>query len=292
MSGVNFNNTQKVNCLYTILGAFLLMGSGLAEDFEVGILKKQEALNGVHYLAKKKVRKTKSKIKTGKRRPGKRRPGKRPKRKYKRGRGSRCPRDMVFVYSRQKRIKVCVDKYELSYAGRRPISRVKPLGYRSQISCMRHCRKRKKRLLNNREWLIACEGTRPRFCNIYRSHPIIRKVKSKRAWIYRGVNCKKGKRRWSKHCMSDPSLNRFPQGLATNKGFSKCVSKYGVYNMVGNLGEWVAGSWLNKKKERMARFNGGLYPQRKSSCTYSTVAHGPAYRDYSIGCRCGQDPFY
>ena len=75
--------------------------------------------------------------------------------------------------------------------------------------------------------------------------------------------------------MNDPSLNSYKKGLARNKGFSKCVSKYGVYNMVGNLGEWVAGSWLNRSKERVARFNGGLYPQNKSSCKYTTVAHGP-----------------
>ena len=91
--------------------------------------------------------------------------------------------------------------------------------------------------------------------------------------------------------MNDPALNRLPKSLTRNKGYSKCVSNYGIYNMVGNLGEWVEGVWKNKKREQVARFNGGLYPQRKSSCSYTTIAHGPDYMDYSTGCRCARDPF-
>ena len=92
-------------------------------------------------------------------------------------------------------------------------------------------------------------------------------------------------------CLSDLKLNDLGLGLARNKEFKDCVSRFGAKHMIGNLGEWV--SDLHKYKgETRGRFNGGLYPQKKSSCRYTTIAHGPRYRDYSIGCRCGKPPGY
>jgi hypothetical protein len=203
---------------------------------------------------------------------------------------SRCPKGMVLVRSKKRSINVCVDIFELSYPGKKKITQVKPHARQNLASCMRRCRQQGKRLLNDREWKVACEGTRPRYCNIYRSHPILRMVKSKKSWRKKGKNCKGKRARWSKVCMNDARINKQSKSLATNMLFSKCVSKYGVRNMVGNLGEWVAGKFYRRKSLR-GRFNGGLYPQRKSSCSYETIAHGPEYYDYSIGCRCGRNPY-
>ncbi|MFK7824589.1 MAG: hypothetical protein AB8G05_10550 [Oligoflexales bacterium] len=76
--------------------------------------------------------------------------------------------------------------------------------------------------------------------------------------------------------------------LASNSLFEQCVSKHGVVNMVGNLGEWVSDVRLVKGR-KFGRFNGGLYAQKKSSCEYTTTAHSVDYRDYSLGCRCAKD---
>lgn len=57
--------------------------------------------------------------------------------------------------------------------------------------------------------------------------------------------------------------------------------------MVGNVGEWVS-DLSEDAQHTYGRFNGGLFPQPKSSCSYATVAHAPEYRDYSIGCRCAK----
>jgi formylglycine-generating enzyme required for sulfatase activity len=202
-----------------------------------------------------------------------------------------CPPAMRLVYSKKDNVKVCVDKYEFNYKNKTPIDYRKPLAHQSLYSCRKHCKRVRKRLLSYKEWTVACTGTHADFCNIYRAHPVIRKIKLKKSWIYKGVNCKKGNNMWGKHCMNDPSLNRLPRSLMRNKGFSKCISKYGIYNMVGNLGEWVEGAWKNKKGKLVGSFNGGLYPQNKSSCNYITIAHGPDYKDYSTGCRCGKDPY-
>lgn len=203
---------------------------------------------------------------------------------------TKCPIEMALVPMKDNKTNICVDKFEFTIFSKKNIDNFKPLAHQSQDSCLQLCKSKKKRLLTNQEWLRSCEGTNPQFCNIYREHPIVRKIKAKKSWIYKGVNCKLEANKWSKLCMNDPTINNMPKTLSANKGFSKCVSKFGLYNMVGNLGEWVSGSFVDKKtKERLARFNGGLYPQIKSSCSYSTEAHGPAYYDYSIGCRCAKD---
>ena len=184
---------------------------------------------------------------------------------------------------------VCVDKYELSVS-QGGLPELRPLGHQSFLSCLEACARRGKRLLWNDEWLQACEGTPRARCNIYAHHPVLKKL-SQPSWVYRGVDCLHGANAWGKTCMNDPSLNQGAAALATNHKYSGCVSRIGVANMVGNLGEWV----MNVRWQRgklMGRFNGGLYAQRKSSCSYTTVAHDTEYADYSLGCRCALDmPF-
>lgn len=204
----------------------------------------------------------------------------------------RCPPQMVIVESKENKVRVCVDRYEYTRQKSTPRAQLKPVGYQSQLSCKRLCKSKGDRLLTDKEWKEACKGTNPERCNIYGTHPILKRVYSKKSWHYARINCKLRDNRWSKKCMNDPSLNNSPRGLSVNRAYPKCVSKYGIYNMVGNLGEWVSWTGRNSEGQRVGKFNGGLYPQIKSSCEYETKAHGPNYRDYSIGCRCGRKPNY
>ena len=196
-----------------------------------------------------------------------------------------CPSGMLPVKDKKRRVSVCVDRFEYSFRTsnlkkRRPVSNV------NYFECRRYCKKQNKRLLTHNEWLAACEGTKPQYCNRHQPHPIIQKLKSRKAWYFRGMNCKDPKNTW-RSCMQDPSLNYQKRSLARNGDYSKCVSKHGVYNMVGNLGEWVH-DYRKKNGIFFGRFNGGLYPQMKSSCNYTTIAHKLDYKDYSIGCRCAK----
>ncbi len=193
-----------------------------------------------------------------------------------------CPTGMSLVYSLENEVNVCVDIYEYGNRGD-PY----PLAHQNFFNCKRLCNKRGKRLLNHTEWVTACQRTPRRYCNIYQKHPIIMKRTRKARWIYNKKNCKKGRNAWSYTCMNDPSLNS--RGLAKHKEFPRCRSKYGIRHMIGNLGEWVSNDYKHRRKQ-IGWFNGGLYSQKKSSCRYLTVAHGPRYYDYSIGCRCGKDP--
>lgn len=197
-----------------------------------------------------------------------------------------CPVNMAKVYSPARNRDICVDRYEMS--PKSSDSRwVRPFAHQSFFTCMEGCARRGKRMLWHSEWQAACSGTPAKRCNIYGAHPVLKKAASK-TWRYKGVDCSKQNNTWGKECMNDPSLNQGKGVLAHNAAFSQCVSESGVANMIGNLGEWVLDvSW--KKGRLMGRFNGGLYPQPRSSCGYTTIAHEAEYSDYSVGCRCAMD---
>lgn len=199
----------------------------------------------------------------------------------------KCPKYMALVYSEAKGINICVDKFESSIEVVAKPNKIKPTGNFSYYSCSNLCEAQGKRLLTNLEWNVACEGTVANKCNVKRSHPVLRRLKMKEPWVYKNIDCKKGNNAWLE-CMKDPSLNRLTQGLDSNSINKDCKSKYGIYNMVGNLGEWVDDNHYEDGTYR-GRFNGGLYPQAKSSCSYTTTAHSPSYKDYSIGCRCAKN---
>ncbi|NUP14426.1 MAG: hypothetical protein HOW73_51000, partial [Polyangiaceae bacterium] len=88
----------------------------------------------------------------------------------------------------------------------------------------------------------------------------------------------------------DPRLNRVesPEGtvLQVTGRSPRCVSQWGsdaIYDMVGNLDEWV--------DEKGGAFAGGFYARgTKSGCESLITAHPAAYLDYSTGVRCCKDP--
>lgn len=202
-----------------------------------------------------------------------------------------CPEDMALVQNPEKKIRVCVAIYEHTFIPNEDEDDdpdpYKPAGYMNYHSCKKICQSEGGRLLNREEWEEACSQTPPDQCNKFREHPLLKLAAREEAWYYRGQNCKMPKNLWG-DCMNDPKINKLPKGLATNRDFPDCISKYGIRHMIGNLGEWVEGNYF-KNGVLMGQFNGGLYPQPRSSCSYKTIAHGPSYKDYSIGCRCGKD---
>ena len=199
-----------------------------------------------------------------------------------------CPSEMVLVDSPDEGIRVCVDRFEYTVGDPDDFPSSYPVSNLNYYQCRALCQRYGYRLLKHREWLEACRGTNPLQCNVFRDHPILRLKMRPQAWRFRGRNCKAPGNMWG-GCMQDPKINRQRGSLARNHQFPGCVSQYGVFHMVGNLGEWVDNNrW--RRNRYVGQFNGGLYPQPLSTCFYRTVAHGPRYRDYSIGCRCGKDP--
>jgi formylglycine-generating enzyme required for sulfatase activity len=157
---------------------------------------------------------------------------------------------------------------------------VVPSGYVSGHGARRACEAAGKRLCTRDEWRIACRGEDNRqfpygddyqqgVCNVYRyGHPA--------ASLH--DNPAIG------HL--DPRLNQVLEHgapmLERTGSRPRCASRWGddaVYDMVGNLDEWV-----NKKR---GAFVGGFYSRStRKGCEAQVTAHPRRYLDYSLGIRC------
>ena len=157
-----------------------------------------------------------------------------------------------------------------------------PQGYLSADAAERACRQAGKRLCSEHEWVRACRGERDTqfpygetyirgACNVSReAHP---------AHVLHG-NASAG------HL--DPRLNQVQVGgrrlLRRTGATSQCRSVWGedaVYDMVGNLAEWVDDS--------DGMFVGGFYSRAsREGCDRRVSSHPRQYFDYSLGVRCCQ----
>jgi hypothetical protein len=155
-----------------------------------------------------------------------------------------------------------------------------PQGYMSGAQAAAACAAANKRLCTAEEWELACRGQRgSKFpygdhyesgaCNVCRpAHP---------ALILHG-DASVGHR--------DPRLNMVEhQGerlLRPTGSTPRCKSVWGndgVYDMVGNLDEWL--------DDPDGLFAGGFFSRgTKAGCQARVSVHPPQYFDYSLGVRC------
>jgi sulfatase modifying factor 1 len=212
----------------------------------------------------------------------------------------RCPQSMVDIEGR-----FCIDRYEatlidvLSNGEERAHSpftpvidighvravsapNVFPQGYISAVEAQRACTASGKRLCRVAEWGKACRGPEPKSfgygdrrepgrCNDKGRNPVIS--------LY-------GRGHWTWNTMNQPALNQQDNTLSKTGEHDGCTNGYGVYDMVGNLHEWVA--------DPNGTFYGGYYSDVSSvghgeGCGYLTTAHEARYHDYSTGFRCCAD---
>ena len=166
----------------------------------------------------------------------------------------------------------------------RAVSRpnVYPQGYISATLAERACAASGKRLCRVDEWQKACRGPEnrkygygderePGRCNDKGRNPVVALF----GWRYDATT------------MNQPKLNQLPGTLAKTGEHADCSNENGVYDMVGNLHEWVA--------DPNGTFYGGYYQDGASGghgegCDYHTTAHEARYHDYSTGFRCCADP--
>ncbi len=215
----------------------------------------------------------------------------------------RCPAGMASIDGAY-----CVDLYEASlvevlgrartrpwspYASPPPGARVRaqsrrgavPQGYVSQVQARAACAAAGKRLCTEPEWARACKGPSPTEwpygptraegrCNDDGVNPVPR--------VFGGGDV------FHDRQMNDPRLNTLPRSLARAGSRARCRGRYGVYDMVGNLHEWV-----DAQRNGRGVFRGGYYADvliNGRGCDYATRAHSPSYHDYSTGFRCCADP--
>jgi hypothetical protein len=198
-----------------------------------------------------------------------------------------CPADMVAIES------FCIDRYEAYLDGQSPYdvpssgvavndAGAVPQGYISGQVAASACAAAGKRLCSSTEWLRACQGpatTTYPYGNAYDAgacnegrpvHPVVELF---------GAGAT-----WSGAEMNDPGLNQLPDSLAPSGSNPDCVTAEGVYDMHGNLHEWI--------DDPAGTFRGGFYVDATingNGCTYVTTAHSFGYHDYSTGFRCCAD---
>lgn len=169
----------------------------------------------------------------------------------------------------------------------------KPQGYISGVQAERACSNANKRLCTIDEWVRACRGTAgstypygntrtPELCNDHPAgsvqHPVIRLFER---FAPPGTD---RARMWYPEWMNDHRLFDLPSTVEPAGSRSECKNGYGIYDLVGNLHEWVA--------DPKGTFVGGFFmdtQQNGEGCSYRTSAHPNNYHDYSTGFRCCAD---
>jgi hypothetical protein len=219
---------------------------------------------------------------------------------------TRCPAEMALVGD-----DVCVDRWEGSLLERLPDGTERawspftpvdacasplravsksgtiPQGYISGKQARATCVASGKRLCTAEEWVRGCKGPdntvfpygperRARVCNddIRRVHPV--------AEIAQRVGLPP--EQWWREGMNNPLINQLPNSLLSTGDRAQCTNGYGVFDMVGNLHEWI--------DDPDGTFRGGFYmdtSRNGQGCEYATVAHDFGYHDYSTGFRCCRD---
>jgi Sulfatase-modifying factor enzyme 1 len=164
-----------------------------------------------------------------------------------------------------------------------PAQGIAPQGYISGTEAAAACAAAGKRLCSSTEWLAACRGPtkstypygnshQPAACNDdYQGHPVVK---------YFGTSTGI----WDAKHMNDPGINKQPGTVAAGGAHPACVSHWGIFDLHGNLHEWVS--------DATGTFRGGFYADAKingAGCLYATTAHALGYHDYSTGFRCCAD---
>lgn len=225
-----------------------------------------------------------------------------------RPRAGLCPENMVMIGRG-----FCIDQYEagllevLPDGAERPWSpfhtipsnvRVRaitkagiyPQGYISGVQAKAACEASGKRLCQPEEWRSACMGPKKTMWT-YGPSQVVGKCndngRSSMHYFNKGLTDKpEDAWKWGHNGnMLDPRLNQLDGTLSLTGAHPDCTNDYGVYDMVGNLHEWVDDPW--------GTFQGGYYLDVKlngDGCYYATTAHDMKHADYSTGFRCCADP--
>jgi len=164
---------------------------------------------------------------------------------------------------------------------------VLPQGHISGEQALAACVNAGKRLCTESEWVRACRGPNDtqypygnqRIAGVCNDsgravHPVAEAARRsglspKRMW-YEG--------------MDDPIINQLADTLRKTGERSRCTNGYCLYDMVGNLHEWI--------DDPAGTFRGGYFMDTQingEGCSYATHAHPFSYHDYSTGFRCCRD---
>ncbi|HQP36142.1 MAG TPA: SUMF1/EgtB/PvdO family nonheme iron enzyme [Polyangiaceae bacterium] len=162
-------------------------------------------------------------------------------------------------------MRYCMDKLEA--AGPDGI----PIGDISWTNASAECKARGKRLCKEREWLFACEGEE------MRPYPY--------GFVRDASLCN-----FEKEDLVDKGELRDQRQPVTSN--PKCLSPFGVQNMVGNIDEWVALDktyWTNDGCKMNSGLKGGWWGPLRNRCRPVTLDHDEYFHELQTGFRCCAD---
>lgn len=165
----------------------------------------------------------------------------------------------------RRNLRFCIDRYEYTEPGEKL-----PLNQQSFVRAQKICQNDDKRLCQEQEWNFACEGEQ------MRPYPY--------GWS-RAPVCNQ-----DRDDLYERSAGR--QVLKDNRNSAganpRCVSPFGVYDLVGNLDEPVQRTGVLQYPFRNA-LKGGWWMAARNRCRPATTAHDDHYQGIQVGARCCRD---
>lgn len=172
-------------------------------------------------------------------------------------------------------IKVCMDQYEAPNK-----KGAKPFVMKSYKSAKKYCADRHKRPCTEQEWETACEG--PKYLPYAYGWSVQKKTcNSDKQWL--AVD-------WDKFGKVDEASEKESQRLwqgAPSGRYSGCITSFGIFDMNGNVEEWVTSRATRKWPGALM---GGFWAKAWTGCRGTNDAHEPGFVFYETGFRCCADP--
>ncbi len=184
-----------------------------------------------------------------------------------------CPSDMVALPT------FCIDRYEApNVAGALPFS------LRTAVDGEQWCGAHGKRLCTEDEWVRACEGPHGRRFPYGGSHRASA-CNDDRPWI--PVSWK-SLALWPDQAAVAEAARLFQADASGAR--AECVSEEGVYDLTGNVAEWVRrdGPAPRPGYDHVLKgcYWAGCYHEPEPNCAFRNSAHPGTFRTYEAGFRC------
>jgi formylglycine-generating enzyme required for sulfatase activity len=178
----------------------------------------------------------------------------------------------------------CIDRYEYpNQKGAHPVWMLD--WYQAQATC----ESKGKRLCWGSEWTAACEGPEKTpfpygwernhdKCNMDNFFIDPRKPRPRAQFFFYSKD----------RDVAFKELSRLDQSIPSGS-IETCQSGFGVFDMPGNVDEWVVSDVAPREKSKWAGLKGGAWGHVRSQCRPMTFSHEPEFTYYFVGFRCCRD---
>jgi hypothetical protein len=184
-----------------------------------------------------------------------------------------CPADMVALPA------FCIDRYEAP-----DVVGALPLSLRTAADGEQWCATRGKRLCSEAEWVRACQGPHGRKFPYGETHRASA-CNDDHPWL--PVNWKL-LALWPDDAAVAEAARLFQAEVSGAR--AACVSEEGVYDLTGNVAEWVRrdGPAPHPGYEHVLKgcYWAGCYHEPEPNCAFRNAAHPGTFRTYEAGFRC------